>query len=750
MWNVATYEVGAAVSAMLTGAISQFQSPLGWMLAAEAGPSEFLRQEIAAVVLVAIAAVVAVLAARVRFPFTVALVVAGLFATFLGDLVAVDVSADLILALLVPPLLFEATLQLPWPKLKADLFPILLFALIGTATGTLAIGGLVHWALAVPWAAAFAFGALISATDPVAVIAFFKALGAPKRLAVLVEGESLFNDAVAVVAFGLAVEAATGEGFSVGGAASDFIVVSAGGLLVGLVLGYLVSAVFLARVDDPLIETTTTLALAYGSFLLAEEIGLVLGQDLHFSGILAVVAAGLVVGNVGLQNTSPSTRLTLEHFWELLTFLVNSMVFLVIGLTISIDTLLRNLWAVGVAVVGVLVLRAVLTYGLAAVAAGIRPQRRIPMAYRHVMVWAGLRGAISLALVLTLSAEDLGQETVDILRVMTFGVVLFTLVIQGTTIPRLMDRLGLSGTADSELTQQRHQARLYMSRAGQAEMARLGADGVLLSGMADAMGRSYQRDIGGQGQHLQSHFRANPQLEMAMLFQARRDALVVERSALGDVVRSGLVDVAAAHDLTTDLNNRMAAVDLLAERWESDTAVATGDAASNAAAITALSERITPDGELVYVSWAGTGHSLAVRQAVRVAQRTGDQLTELVYLAVLDDNGFSDVDLSMREAAADELARMLEVQMDMIIDEVGADGLTSRILVRTGDVVQQVIDVVNTLGAAHVLLGGPVPDDEGTARVVDRLNSELSVPVDVLALGPDYSMTATTSPPLTD
>ncbi len=748
------YEVSEGFGAMLGEALGVLPASIvglvGWTLAAEAGTSDFLRQEIAAVVLVAIAAVVAVLAARVRFPFTVALVVAGLFATFLGDLVAVDVSADLILALLVPPLLFEATLQLPWPKLKADLFPILLFALIGTAVGTLAIGGLVHWTLAVPWAAAFAFGALISATDPVAVIAFFKALGAPKRLAVLVEGESLFNDAVAVVAFGLAVEAATGEGFSVGGAASDFVVVSAGGLLVGLVLGYLVSAVFLARVDDPLIETTTTLALAYGSFLLAEEIGLVVGQDLHFSGILAVVAAGLVVGNVGLQNTSPSTRMTLEHFWELLTFLVNSMVFLVIGLTISIETLVANLWAVAVAVVGVLVLRALLTHGLAAAAAVFRPERRIPMEYRHVMVWAGLRGAISLALVLTLSAEDLGQETVDVLRVMTFGVVLFTLIIQGTTIPRLMDSLGLSGTADNELTQQRHQARLFMSRAGQAEMARLGADGVLLSGMADAMARSYQRDIGGQGEHLQSHFRANPELEMAMLFQARRDALVVERSALGDVVRSGLVDVAAAHDLTTELNNRMAAVDLLAERWESGGPNVGSEPLGVGPDNTSISERIDSVGELVYVSWAGTGHSLAVRQAVRIAGQAENEVTELVYLAVVDDDGFSDVDQALRDTAAEELVRMLSVQMDMIIEELGASELATRVLVRSGDVAQQVIDVVNTLDAAHVLLGGPVPDSQGTSTLVSRLNGELTVPVDVLALETGHSMTATTSPPLTD
>jgi len=352
-----------------------------------ADDNAFLRQETAAVVLLVIAALVAVIADRLKFPFTVALVIAGLGASVLGELVAVDVSPDLILALLVPPLLFEATLHLPWKKLKADLVPILTLALVGTLVGTLVIGWLLNLVLGLPLTAAFAFGALISATDPVAVIAFFKALGAPKRLSVLVEGESLFNDAVAVVAFNLAAAAALGGSFSPSGAMLDFLIVSGGGLAVGLTLGYLVSAVFLARVDDPLIETSTTLALAYGSFLLAEEFGKVIGDnDLHFSGILAVVAAGLMVGNIGLKNTAPSTRLTLEHFWELLTFLVNSLVFLVIGLTISLRSLTEELGPVLLAVLVVLGLRIVLVYTLTAVTGKFRPNRQISTPYQHVMV----------------------------------------------------------------------------------------------------------------------------------------------------------------------------------------------------------------------------------------------------------------------------------------------------------------------------------------------------------------------------
>ncbi len=544
------------------------------LLAAEAGEAEsnLVRTEIATVLLIAISAAVAVVVRRVNFPYTVALVIAGFAATGLGEVVQVDVSPELILGLLVPPLLFEATLNLPWRKLRADLPAILVFALLGTLVGTFGIGWVMNGALGIPWAAALAFGALISATDPVAVIAFFKSLGTPKRLAILVEGESLFNDAVAVVAFNLAVAAAVTAGsFSVGDAVSEFFIVSAGGLAVGLVLGMIVASVVLARVDDALIETTTTLALAFGSFLLAEEFGLLIGQpDLHFSGILAVVAAGLVVGNVGFANTSPTTRITLDHFWELLTYLVNSMVFLLIGLTTPIRSLLDHAGAIALAIVATLAMRAVVVYGFSGVLNATGWIRPIPRSYTHVQFWGGLRGAISLALALTLSTDVFAADVVTQIQAMTFGVVLFTLLIQGTTMATLINRLGLAGSSTNELIQQRHQARIAMRRAGQAEMARLGADGVVDGDLADALMASYDRDVRAESASLRHHLVSHPELETAMLIRARRDALGAEMAALAQSNRAGLIETDVAHKLTNELNSRLAALQYIEDRWEDD------------------------------------------------------------------------------------------------------------------------------------------------------------------------------------
>ena len=419
------------------------------ILAAE---STFLDQELSVVVLLAMAATLAVITKRIKVPYTVALVLAGLALAFLPDFIELEFSPELILGLLVPPLLFEATLHLQWSRLKADLVPVLLLAIGGTMFGTFFVAWIVWALLDIPWLAAVAFGALISATDPVAVIALFKTLGVSKRLSVLVEGESLFNDAVAIVAFNLAIAASQpGESFGFGDAVGEFFLVGLGGLAVGIVLGGIVSLVVLARVDDPLIETTTTLALAFGSFLVAEEFGKIFSlEDFHLSGILAVVAAGLMVGNLGFQNTSPTTRLTLDNFWEVLTFLVNSMVFLIIGLEIDLSELRPNLAEVGLAIAVVVVGRLIVVYGLAFLHRFIQPARRIPLSLQHVQYWGGLRGAISLALVLTLAEENFAPEVVDTVLLMTFGVVLFTLLVQGTTMSTLISKLGLAGLAPNK------------------------------------------------------------------------------------------------------------------------------------------------------------------------------------------------------------------------------------------------------------------------------------------------------------
>jgi CPA1 family monovalent cation:H+ antiporter len=540
--------------------------------------TDLLAQELTFVVLLSLAALAAIIVRRIRLPYTVTLVLIGLALSFIPS-VGIDLSSELILAILVPPLIFEATLSIKWRNLRENLAPILLLAFVGTFIGTFIVAAIISLVgatfipeLDIILPAAIAFGALISATDPVAVIAFFRRLGVSKRLAVLVEGESLFNDGVAIVIFsialamGAATAEGTGEAFNLGNSVLEFLRVALGGLAVGSILGYLVSSVVLKNVDDHLIETATSVALAFGSFVIAEEF--------HVSGVLAVVAAGLFVGNLGTLNTSPTTRITLENFWEFLAFVVNSLVFLLIGLEADLRQLQLNLPLLVVAIVAVLLSRAIVVYLLTWLHGVVDTKRRVPVAYRHVMYWGGLRGAISLALALSLSGGIFGEVVAQEFQLMTFGVVLFTLLFQGTTIGPLIRRLGLAEKSEQQSHQQRQQALIYAMRAGKRELDRLNEDGMLSPEIWQAMSEVYESQIQQGNRAFRDLLHDYPELEQTMVLQARRDALRAERTAIGDAARRGLISDDVYHQLIRETDNQAAALDVIGTKMR---AVAHGD-----------------------------------------------------------------------------------------------------------------------------------------------------------------------------
>ena len=545
------------------------------ILAAET-ENGLVQQELAFIILISIAAAVAIIVRRIRLPYTVALVLAGLGLSLFPALIEVEISKDVILAILVPPLLFEAALHIQWASLKKDLLGILIIAIIGTLIGTFIVGGVVYYSLGMPFAAAIAFGALISATDPVAVIAFFRALGVDKRLTILVEGESLFNDGVAIVVFnialatGVAIRDSVYEGFNLPEALSEFVIVSGGGLVIGAVLGGIVSYIILKNVDDALIETTVTLAVAFGSYLTAEFFGAIFGglisgidSSFHFSGILAVVAAALFVGNIGTQNTSPTTKVTLDNFWEFLAFIVNSLVFLIIGLKIELKQFLEHGLATAIALVVVLASRAIVVYMLTAVHGRIQPKQKVPTGYRHVMFWGGLRGAISIALALTLTGDIFGEAVAEQIQVMTFGVVLFTLMVQGLSIEKLITRLGLVKRIPEREERLRLQALVYTKRAGQLELMRLHEEGIVARDIFDSMNEVYEIEIETQRQAVLTHLETFPELEQEVLMVARQDTLRAERAAVADAARRGLISHEVQAEIVADIDERAAALKIL-------------------------------------------------------------------------------------------------------------------------------------------------------------------------------------------
>ena len=383
---------------------------------------KFLSTETLIIELLLIVSVVAIVVRRLRIPYTVALVVVGFLLTFQST-IKLELTPELILALFIPPLVFEAAFHLNLTELRRNLPAIVLLAVPGVILTTFIVGGILVLGPKLSLSLALVFGALISATDPVAVVALFRTLGVPKRLSVLIEGESLFNDGTAIVIFKVMLAIAITNQFDPFKGLVEFVIISVGGIMVGLVLGWLVAQV-ISRVDNYLIETTLTTVVAFGSYLVAEKLGM--------SGILAVLVAGLVNGNISPQGMSPTSRIVIFNFWEYVAFLANSLIFLLIGLSVNINALLAAWQPILWAILGVFIARAIVVYGLSWIVN--RVSEPIPLTWQHILNWGDLRGAVSLALVLSLPLP-LGPER-ELLRVMAFGVVLFTLLVQSTTMAR--------------------------------------------------------------------------------------------------------------------------------------------------------------------------------------------------------------------------------------------------------------------------------------------------------------------------
>lgn len=508
---------------------------------------QFLSTETLVIELLLIASVVAIVVRRLRIPYTVALVIVGLLLTSQSPL-EVELTPELILALFVPPLVFEAAFHLNFTELRRNLVPILILAVPGVILTMFLVGGIVYWGVGMALPAALIFGVLIAATDPVAVVSIFRSLGVPKRLSVLIEGESLLNDGTALVLFNLMlVVVATGQ-FNLASGVVSFVRVSVGGLVVGLVLGWAISRL-IARIDDYLIETTLTTVLAFGSYLVAEQ--------LHFSGVLAVVAAGLINGNLGPQGMSPTTRIVLFNFWEYVAFLANSLVFLLIGLEVDIPALLGAWQPIAWAIFGVLLARVVVVYGLSLVSKWF--SEPVSLRWQHVMTWGGLRGALSLALALSLP-EILGPERA-LLRTMAFGVVLFTLLVQATTIRPLIRRLGIVTRDPEQQEYEARHARLTALRSAQGHLERRYREGLISSHAWEILHPKLEEQNALLAEAVRETLQAAPALEAEEMDIARREILRAQRSAFMGLKRDGVISDEVYERLSAEVDATLEAGD---------------------------------------------------------------------------------------------------------------------------------------------------------------------------------------------
>ncbi|HXD48928.1 MAG TPA: sodium:proton antiporter [Gemmatimonadaceae bacterium] len=387
------------------------------------------------IILFAIATAVAIAVSRTRVPYTVALVAVGLAVGSLRIVEPPHLTKDLLFSIFLPGLVFEAAynmhtreLRESWGTVAALAGPGLLLAIALTALLTVWPLHALGLARDFTWTDGVVFASLVSATDPIAVVSLFRKLGVAPRLTTLVEAESLFNDGTSIVALTLVLAYVDGESTSALALAGRFVLVVCGGGVVGGIIAYVIIRIT-RHIDDPMIEITLTTIAAYGSFVVAEDLGL--------SGVIATVVAGMVFGTIARESAfSIDTRTTADVFWRYLAFALNSIVFLLIGFAVRPTMLIAAAGIIAVAYVAVLAARAGVVYGVAA--AFGRTRERIPARWAALVTWGGLRGALAMVLALALPASfDHRELLVD----MTFGVVVVSLLLQGLTMPAAATRL---------------------------------------------------------------------------------------------------------------------------------------------------------------------------------------------------------------------------------------------------------------------------------------------------------------------
>ncbi len=372
---------------------------------------------------------------------------------------------------------------------------------------------------------ALLFGAIVSATDPIAVLSIAKELGVSKRLSLLLEGESLFNDGTAVVLFQILLASVITGTFGLAAGLSRFLLSVLGGAVVGFVLGYVASKVT-ARIDDAQIEITLTTIVAYSSYLLAHHF--------NVSGVIATVVAGIMVGNLGTKGMSPRTRIALWAFWEYASFVINSILFLLVGMEVRVADLVHDWRAAALAIGAVLLGRVITIYGLTSFVNLF--SRKVDFRSQHVLVWGGLHGALSLALALSLAPDLVGHGRI---LTLTFGVVAFSIVVQGLTIKPLIRRLGIVTSAEDDA--HRIKARQIAISSARSELDDMLRTHLLSTPIYERLRRELDATLATLSEQISEIYNRDSARAESELQTAKIRLMAAEKTSLEEAVRDGLI-----------------------------------------------------------------------------------------------------------------------------------------------------------------------------------------------------------------
>ena len=500
------------------------------------------------IILLLVATAVALITRRLRIPYVTGLVLAGSAITkeWLPGEIGIDPA--LVLNLFLPILIFESALNTDISRLRSTFKPIALLAGPGLIIAVISTSFLLKITLDFNLNAALFAGAILAITDTVSVIAAFKSVSVPSRLSTIVEGESLFNDGVALVILSVITEVYLQGSFSFFGAFQELFLAIVGGTVVGLGLGYLCLGLF-RQLDDPLSSLLLTVAVSLGTFQVA--------QVLEVSGAVAVVISGLMVGNIGVaRQVSASTKVTLLNFWEYAGFGVNTFIFLLIGIEVDLSVLIQTLPLVVLAILIYQVGRAISVYPLLTILRFF--DRALPLKWQHVLFLGNVKGSLSMALALSL---PLNLPERDRIITLVFATVLVSLVVQGLSLPWFVRRLNISPISPLSREIESLQLNLITSKAAQEKLNSLHQTGVLPKAIYEELRASYQARIANSERDLRDlynqRYDSEENREQDQLFKIRRQLLLAEKGAINDALRRGILSEALARDYIQRLNRKL-------------------------------------------------------------------------------------------------------------------------------------------------------------------------------------------------
>jgi CPA1 family monovalent cation:H+ antiporter len=496
-----------------------------------------------------IAIAVTVIIKYIRLPYTIALVITGLI---IGTLEFYDImlNKEIILFMFLPPLLFEAALHIDIKEMMDAFKPILFLSIFGIIASVFLVGFIVNIFTGIPLIYCILFGAMIMPTDPVSVIALFKQVGVSKKLSHIIEGESLINDGTAIVLFTIIFAVIHNNNFSFALTVFNFLKAYIGGIVIGLSIGYLTIRLLQKILsDDSVVVVLVTIVVAYLTFIICEGF-------FHVSGVIGVVVAGLFIGHKGTKHAmSSSSKISLNTFWAIVVFLVNSLIFIMIGMKIPLREILNEGRLIFIAIITVIFVRSVVVYLIFAVLNLLG--EKIPGKWQHLINIAGIHGSIPIALLLGLHLPNYFPE----ISAMTYGVVLFSVIVQGSLIFPILKKLNICNISKIECEYEINLAKKLAIKKARQQLKKMYLADQITKNIYEDLVKSYTQKFEEVNEKIRDNLLYGDMIKAKQIKTAKRKAFLAEKVSIRESIKNGLISLERGYTLLKEIDKKLDTID---------------------------------------------------------------------------------------------------------------------------------------------------------------------------------------------